>query len=395
MGISNRKGTVPLLDLLHKQPKPAAGPRSGDASGNGTAAQGPATLGANGAPLGKPVVRIELKPRESQRAMTPIKVQPLVLPGKSTDVREATVGEAVRAPAQPHVIPASAAAGMALQAPSPLPTLVPTPSREVAANALDSPMTRPASELPAAGVGISPALISKLAIGVLGLGVVALLVYVVGYRLGGSDKKKELEPILRAGVPAVVEPGAIKPSGTQPIVTPPAPTRSASETKGAGTSAAKPTARPGAPAGAASGIVLPTITPGMFENPPPPAAGVLTNMGWLTVDPREAGKNYLILAERLSRNEAGEAVFFLAANGVQAFAVPLDKTGAQAKNPSRDFYVLYAGPGVTKEFLPSLDGSNPTDLQRSVARLGSAYRKEMKGETDFNGAYYELYRPGK
>jgi hypothetical protein len=413
MGISNRKGTVPLLDLLHKQPRP----RDGDGHGVGQVG-GPAAAQGNGSatggaassnPLGKPVVRIELKPRDASRTtMTPIRVQPLMAPAKPVEVAAAhpasapvhpgVIGggssassHASRHALQPHVIPAAAAAHVAVQSPSPLPTLVPVPHAEHAAQVMSSPTTRAATELAPAGVGISPALISRIAIGLLGLGLVALLVYVVGYRLGGSDKKKELEPMLRTGVPAVVEPKPAPPS-----TTPAAPSdQPARPTTGKpNTSTQEPTTST-TRAKTVGGLVTPSIVPGMFEDPQPPAGGILTSAGWLTVDPRESGKNYLILSKRMVRNEAGTAVLFLASNGVQAFAVPLDKTGAQAKNPSRDFYVLYAGPGVSRESLPASDGSRPSDLQRSVARLGTAYRKELKGETDFDGAYYELYRREK
>ena len=123
-----------------------------------------------------------------------------------------------------------------------------------------------------------------------------------------------------------------------------------------------------------------------------PASGsglTITAKGMLQGDPREAGLNYLKLAQ-MTRAESERAVAFLSENGLEAFAVPVDRGGANTNNPdpSRAAYWLFAGRGITtEEFSNRLTAR--TNTEAAVARLGLRWQKEHRGSSNFSKPGWE------
>jgi len=124
-------------------------------------------------------------------------------------------------------------------------------------------------------------------------------------------------------------------------------------------------------------------------------AATITSKGLLQGDPRTAGFNYLLLAESLPRNSAESAIVYLAANGVEAFAIPapVDPRSRAANNagPGDDRVALYALPGITSEEY-SQKVTKRTRLEGDVARLGALWQKEQRGLTSFVGAYWKKHQ---
>lgn len=122
-----------------------------------------------------------------------------------------------------------------------------------------------------------------------------------------------------------------------------------------------------------------------------PAA--ITPRGLTTSDPREVGKNYLALATT-SGAEAEAAVTFMAANGVDAFAIPVEIKGGNAKNQGPGGkYRLYVLPGLTSEQLRKSDWPKAT-LEAKVSQLGARWQKEYNGGSNFSSTAWYKFDPG-
>lgn len=115
----------------------------------------------------------------------------------------------------------------------------------------------------------------------------------------------------------------------------------------------------------------------------------LTARGWDVSDPRTVGLNYMMVAT-LSTQDAGEAVEFLAANGLEAFGVPiLEKPRRGTKDiappsgqPSK--YRVFVGPGLSADEVKA-DKDRP--LKARIAELGTFWNKDAKKPTDFREPY--------
>ena len=118
----------------------------------------------------------------------------------------------------------------------------------------------------------------------------------------------------------------------------------------------------------------------------------LTAKGVLQGDPREVDLNYLKLAQ-LTRTEAERAVKFLSENGLEAFAVPVDRAGANTNNPdpTRAAYWLFAAKGITSdEYSNRLTAR--TNIEATVARLGLRWQKEFRGSSNFSKPGWEKFK---
>ena len=136
-----------------------------------------------------------------------------------------------------------------------------------------------------------------------------------------------------------------------------------------------------------NGTSVPKQTPSVAIDP---ATAVITSKGLLAGDPREAELNYLNLAT-LPRTDSESAIAFLAANGVEAFAVPVDPTDSEAKNPAPSKYRLWVLPGITTEDYRQRKTVR-TRLEAEVSRLGQIWRKEHRGTSDFSQPLWEKFR---
>ncbi len=117
----------------------------------------------------------------------------------------------------------------------------------------------------------------------------------------------------------------------------------------------------------------------------------LTSKGVLAGDPREPGLNYLALAT-LSRADSAAAIAFLAGNGLESFAVPVDSAASKANNPhpERD-YRLFAALGVSSDEYKRR-ATKVTNLEADVARLGAAWQKQHRGPSNFSRTLWEKYK---
>lgn len=117
---------------------------------------------------------------------------------------------------------------------------------------------------------------------------------------------------------------------------------------------------------------------------------VLTASGPISEDPRQPGLNYLHLATSLTRGEAEGVVVFLGSNGLEALAIPLDRTGGGANNPVRFQLVLAEGFEGSQ-----FNATKPRrdDLVRRAQALGQRWQREMKGSTSFPSPQWTKYSP--
>jgi hypothetical protein len=108
--------------------------------------------------------------------------------------------------------------------------------------------------------------------------------------------------------------------------------------------------------------------------PPPPSAGAAG-------DPRVAGLNYFILADRIDEAEAAKAADFLSANGVAAAVVASNNAKYRRVIATRGFSAA------------EVDGPEAARLKTEAARLGSVYRSRERGLVDFAKVYAEKFNP--
>jgi len=119
--------------------------------------------------------------------------------------------------------------------------------------------------------------------------------------------------------------------------------------------------------------------------------GTLTSKGILDGDPREPGLNYLALAV-LPADNAVAAIQFLSANGLEAFALPVDSGLPKANNPNpARTYRLYAFLGVSSEEYKRR-ATKVTNLEAEVARLGAVWQKQHRGASNFSRTQWEKYK---
>lgn len=135
----------------------------------------------------------------------------------------------------------------------------------------------------------------------------------------------------------------------------------------------------------------PAANPAAPQRPAPAATGPILTVRGSTADPRQKDLNYLALA-RLPRSDCEAAIQFLAANGVEAFAVPLDQNDREANNPGPlGRYRLYVMPGITSEQYKT-DHPTKSGLQTRVAQLGQVWQKEHRGSSNFGSTGWVKYQ---
>jgi hypothetical protein len=223
--------------------------------------------------------------------------------------------------------------------------------------------------------------------------------WTVAYRKGESSKEQELQPLLQATRPPVLEPGTTGLSTSpQPAGTNRTPARDA--TVGSSSASSGPSGRPvpanaqnSSPAG--GGTPAATTTFGSrasldaLEASPPAAAAILTTAGWKTAEVRQNGLNYLNIAT-LRHKDAASALFFLGQNGVEAFAVPLASSSSRGNTSPPVTYRVFVLPGITSEQYRARQ-SVMTNLEASVARLGRQWSRDQKGASDFRSPQWTKF----
>lgn len=124
------------------------------------------------------------------------------------------------------------------------------------------------------------------------------------------------------------------------------------------------------------------------QNQSPIRAGtVMLSTGQVVPDPRQAGSNYLELVT-LNRPQAIEAVRYLASNGEEAIAVPLDRRGS-GSNTSDSFRIVAMGLAVPGERYSSSADSRRRFEER-LARLGRTWA-DAGGASDFSDPLWRKF----
>ena len=130
-------------------------------------------------------------------------------------------------------------------------------------------------------------------------------------------------------------------------------------------------------------VEQPTEQPVPPPSTPPPSAEQAPG------DPRQPGVNYLALAT-LPRNDARQAVAFLAEHGVEAIAVPVDPSSSGANNGGR--YRVYSLLGIaSKDY--SRKRAERERHEAEIRRLGRLWQDQYHGSSDFSRTQWEKYTP--
>lgn len=119
---------------------------------------------------------------------------------------------------------------------------------------------------------------------------------------------------------------------------------------------------------------------------PASASGVRPILSPPEPDPRQAGLNYLAIEGQLDRESAVLIVTFLAEQGFPAVAVD---TAGRGSNNHRAYRVYGLRGFSSAEYrLPAR-----TEYEQEVSRLGTIFRRDHRGWTDFAQPYWERYQP--
>lgn len=293
-------------------------------------------------------------------------------------------------------------------------TLEPVPEFDAAKARTATAIAHQAASLSAA-VDAESQRESKINARTISLGIFAAIVlgvgiYALAYKLGFSSGKERTEELVRRDPPVVREPlGSTDNQSNSSIGMPniksatpttlnnpspdrttPTESRPATTTQQTPTPAPKPQPAPVNTKPNAKGIIMPQgLGTQRYELLPHNPNDFLTARGWEVTEPRTVGLNYMMVAT-LSTQDAGEAVEFLAANGLEAFAVPiLEKprqgtkdTAPPSGQPSK--YRVFVGPGLSAEEVKA-DKDRP--LKSRIAELGTFWNKDAKKPTDFREPY--------
>jgi hypothetical protein len=122
----------------------------------------------------------------------------------------------------------------------------------------------------------------------------------------------------------------------------------------------------------------------------PPAPGPAAIPAAPGSDPRVDGLNYITLASKLDKETSDRAIAFLNKNGLQAFALTVDRDGRVVNNVGS--YTLYLQPGITAEEYRAR-GETRTKLETESARLGKVWQRDHKGQTDFSQVGWQKKKP--
>jgi hypothetical protein len=116
-------------------------------------------------------------------------------------------------------------------------------------------------------------------------------------------------------------------------------------------------------------------------------SGTLSVFG---VDPREQGKNYLVI-ERLMFDDAMAAAQFLTDNGVPSVVVaPEGVEVSDLQQQPRGIWLVVAREGFTRdEFRAS--GPRADEIKSAVVKLGRRWKQDHKGTTNFANCYWNKF----
>jgi hypothetical protein len=142
------------------------------------------------------------------------------------------------------------------------------------------------------------------------------------------------------------------------------------------------------------------IGPGADPAPPaqprprPTATGdYIVADGRVAEDPRQPGYNYLWIASTPAKIDAPEAarlVQFLHDNGIEAVALPVDRSRGGSNNGTyHDVFVLRGIPGGRFQELERVR----LELEGRIAELGRAWQREHHGTTDLRDLLWKKYEP--
>ncbi len=198
-----------------------------------------------------------------------------------------------------------------------------------------------------------------------------LITWFTAYKLGHKAGKDQMAEFVRGDAPKVVEPeGSLaNAKNTKPPVVTPVPSPS-------GTKATTPPPAPANAGGGGSGLAPVMSVEQIVAGFKP--GSTMTARGWLGGDPRKAGEYYLELVT-LPQNEAARTVIFLAGKGQDAFALPVDGSGAGGNNGGSKFR-LFVWPGLAQN---DYEGNAKAKVEKEIANLGKVWSRDNKGTTDF------------
>ncbi len=215
----------------------------------------------------------------------------------------------------------------------------------------------------------------------LALGIVALVgAFMWGVARGRTEAEKKYAAFTRSDALPI----------SDPLVAPPPATPEKSKPTG-NAGVMDPALSKSSPA---SGVPSPTpaqaaankpATPATSTGSPPDSRSVLSLKGWLPVDPREKGMNYMYLGI-VGRSEAERAIKFLADARIEALAVPWPlegrRSGGNNPGPAEATYRLVVRQGISSEaFNQNLTARQ--NLQNAMYRLGPIWKKDNRGTVDF------------
>lgn len=250
-------------------------------------------------------------------------------------------------------------------------------------------------------------LVGGVPLGMVGLGIAAavilgVLLWSIAFQLGGKSREADLKPYTDAS-----NPRSLGTNESRRVDASSGTGRSQPETGNAGASgqasgtgaregsgpavqpdpgrqATPPPAPVQPPSQATTGN--PPSVPGEPSPRPQPtqASATAVNGHDVLVDTRELGKNYLIIQQQLSRDEAVRAAMFLTENGVPALAL----VDPKARRDNSSSWSIWSSAGFQggSEFNQSLRARN--DLQATVARLGKRWQREHKGSSSWEITFF-------
>lgn len=118
---------------------------------------------------------------------------------------------------------------------------------------------------------------------------------------------------------------------------------------------------------------------------------VVAYTGSYESDPRVPGKNYLLLASSMSRQDARDAVDFLGRNGFAALGVPygaVDRTGREGKNDP--LYKLVSAQGFDSSDMKESQSKREA-IATEAGKLGLIYQRQHRGKYNFAKVNWEKY----
>lgn len=130
---------------------------------------------------------------------------------------------------------------------------------------------------------------------------------------------------------------------------------------------------------------------GLAPANPTDAGAVVAYAGSYENDPRTPGKNYLLLASSMSRQDVREAVDFLGRNGFMALGVPygaVDRRGREGKNDP--LYKLVSAQGFDSSDMKESQNRREA-IEEEAGKLGQIYQRQHRGKYNFAKVNWEKF----